>query len=127
MDDQRLRYLTAVEREAVEEFLARLRERYGDRVVHVVLFGSKAQGGFDEESDIDLLVVVEEGDWHFRREVSVIGARVSLEYEANISPKAVTYSHYCEQQRFRSPFYENVLLQGMELWTKPPGTTLQRL
>jgi len=72
VDDQRLRYLTAAEGEAVEEFLARLRERRGDRVIHVMLFASQVGGDFEEESDIDL-PVVDDGDWRFRDEVALKG------------------------------------------------------
>ena len=35
-----------------------LRKRFGDRVQSVVLFGSVARGEADDESDIDMLVLV---------------------------------------------------------------------
>lgn len=56
-----LRHLTPHEREVLAEFLSRLRERCGDRIAHVWLFGSKVRGDFDEESDVDLLIVAATG------------------------------------------------------------------
>jgi len=56
-DHPRLRHLTPHEREVLAEFLSQLRERYGDRIAHVWLFGSKVRGDFDEGSDVDLLIV----------------------------------------------------------------------
>ncbi|MFQ5874904.1 MAG: hypothetical protein ACE5JL_14060 [Dehalococcoidia bacterium] len=51
MRGNNLRYLSKSERAALEEFIARLREHYADEVVHVILFGFKVRGNFDEESD----------------------------------------------------------------------------
>jgi len=89
-----LRHLTGQEKAALSEFVARLRERYADEVALVMLFGSKVRGDFDEESDLDVLVVVESDGWRFHREISFIGSRVSLDYDVNISPKAVTQTQY---------------------------------
>jgi len=44
---------------ALDEFLEALRRNFGDRIERVYLFGSYARGDYDEESDIDLLVVGE--------------------------------------------------------------------
>jgi len=45
----RLRHLTPHERDVLAEFLSQLRERCGERIAHVWLFGSKGRGDFDEE------------------------------------------------------------------------------
>jgi hypothetical protein len=48
-DHPRLRHLPPHEREVLAEFLSRLRERCGNRIAHVWLFGSKLRGDSDEE------------------------------------------------------------------------------
>ncbi len=113
-----LKYLTGRERAALSEFVTKLREDYADEVMLVMLFGSKVRGDFDEESDLDVLVVVEGDGWHFHREVSFIGSRVSLDYDVNISPKAVTQTHYRNLQELRTPFFESVQAEGVELWKR---------
>jgi len=113
-----LKHLTNQEKTALSEFVARLREKYADDVVLVVLFGSKVRGDFDEESDLDVLVVVESDGWRFHREISFIGSRVSLDYDVNISPKAVTQTHYRDLQELCTPFFENVQAEGVELWRR---------
>ena len=45
--------------QALDEFLRVLRERFGDSIEEVILFGSYARGDYDEESDIDLLIIGE--------------------------------------------------------------------
>ena len=51
--------LEAAERAALEELAGGLRERYGERLLELRLFGSRARGDATEESDIDLLVVLD--------------------------------------------------------------------
>ena len=118
MSDDNLQYLNSREKAALSEFVARLREKYADQVMLVVLFGSKVRGGFDEESDVDVLVVVESGGWRFHREISFIGSRVSLDYDVNVSPKAINQTLYRALQELRTPFYENVQTEGVELWRR---------
>ncbi|NLF11414.1 MAG: nucleotidyltransferase domain-containing protein, partial [Anaerolineaceae bacterium] len=47
--------LTANEWTAIDEYLARLQRQFGEQILSVTLFGSKARGDSDAESDIDLL------------------------------------------------------------------------
>ena len=44
-------------RASAEYFVRLLRERYGDKVERVILFGSVARGKYEEDSDVDILVV----------------------------------------------------------------------
>lgn len=44
---------------ATERFLGLLGSRFGSRLSEVVLFGSRARGDAHEDSDVDLLVVVD--------------------------------------------------------------------
>jgi predicted nucleotidyltransferase len=41
----------------IEELKVRLREFYGERLVKLVLFGSRARGDYESDSDIDILAV----------------------------------------------------------------------
>ena len=46
--------------EALARFTRALRGRFGPRVVELVLFGSRARGEAHEDSDVDVLVVIDE-------------------------------------------------------------------
>ena len=50
------------ERAALVELREWLHERFGERLVKLVLFGSKARGDAHEESDVDVLIVLREYD-----------------------------------------------------------------
>ncbi|MCK4722375.1 MAG: nucleotidyltransferase domain-containing protein [Dehalococcoidia bacterium] len=43
---------------ALSEYLTILRSNFRDKIVDVLLFGSVARGEYDEESDMDILVIV---------------------------------------------------------------------
>ena len=46
-------------KEAIEEFKKEIKKLYGNRLKHIILYGSYARGGATEDSDIDLLIVLE--------------------------------------------------------------------
>lgn len=51
----------------------------------IVLFGSVARGQFDEESDVDILIVLEESPSHrIRNRISTIILDINLEYDTNL-------------------------------------------
>ncbi len=45
---------------SVKRFAEALRERFGERVFEILLFGSRARGEAHEDSDVDILVVIDE-------------------------------------------------------------------
>ena len=42
--------------EALEEFIKKVREKHGDKIDRIILYGSYARGEAEEESDIDVLI-----------------------------------------------------------------------
>ena len=46
-------------KEAIEEFKKEIKKLYGNRLKHIILYGSYARGSATEDSDIDLLIVLE--------------------------------------------------------------------
>ena len=76
---------------AVEALIKLLYERFPKRILRTVLFGSKARGDSQPWSDIDILIVVDEGDSRFQHAISTLGARISLEYDVLIGPRVIVY------------------------------------
>ena len=118
-----LSYLTSREKAALSEFVARLRARYADEVMLVVLFGSKVRGDFDEESDVDVLVVVQNGDWRFRDEVALTAFEPMLEHDIVITPLVIDLEHYQWLRRYQAPLYRNIRSEGVDLWTRTPASS----
>jgi uncharacterized protein (UPF0332 family)/predicted nucleotidyltransferase len=115
-DHPRLRYLTPHEREVLAEFLSQLREQCGDRIAHVWLFGSKARGDSDEESDVDLLIVARNGDDTLQKAVGEITYSLSLEHGVLLCEHVVTAWRFAQMRARQEPLYKNIVREGVDLW-----------
>jgi predicted nucleotidyltransferase len=72
---------------AVDQFVAELKSLYGSRFSKAVLYGSRARGEAREDSDIDVVVVLDPlGDfWEELNRISPIASRISLEHGVVLS------------------------------------------
>jgi hypothetical protein len=66
--------LPALVRETLDRFVGGVRERFGARVVSVRLFGSYARGEAHEESDVDVLVLLDRVEREDDRAVTDLAA-----------------------------------------------------
>jgi predicted nucleotidyltransferase len=107
--------LTTRERAAVQTLLQRLQRDYGQTVQQTILFGSKARGDSEPDSDIDILIIVDEENWPLRDAISVTAARISLEYGVLIGPRVVGRERWHRMGRERFSLYENVAQEGILL------------
>ncbi len=81
----------------VREFKTALQTLYGDRLHDVVLYGSYARGDYDDESDIDLMVLLNDENVNTYAEIrSLIDIETDLllRYNIAISPLPVSYQKY---------------------------------
>ncbi|MCP3962488.1 MAG: nucleotidyltransferase domain-containing protein [bacterium] len=84
-----------------------LERRYGDRLQGLYLFGSHARGESETDSDVDLLIVLDDVP-DYVAEVRRVGKLISplaLRYEISISSVFLSKSDWLEAD---GPFYANV-------------------
>ncbi len=117
MAEDRLGHLTAAERQAVDEFVAELRKRYGSRIVDVQLFGSRARGEGGPESDLDLLIVVSGDERQIAGDITRLGSRLDLEYGVVLSDLTMSLDRFEWHRRHQAPLYRHLLREGIGLWT----------
>jgi len=113
---QSLPQLAQSERAAIQEYLARIRALFPGRILSATLFGSKARGDANPESDVDLLLVVDSESWKFRSELWRVASDVSLEYNTVISVRVFAQNRWAETRRLRLPLYRAVAAEGVPLW-----------
>ena len=117
--------LTANEQTAIDEYLARLHRQFGEHILSVTLFGSKAQGDSDAESDIDLLVLVKEETWELRSALWRTASEVGLIHNLVISVRVFARERWAETRRLRLPLYRAVAADGAPLSYGPaPARTV---
>jgi len=107
--------LTPNERAAIGEYVARIDDRFPGRVFSVILFGSKARGDADAESDIDLLVRVDVESGEFGSELWRVASDVSLEYNVVLSVRVYAQARLAEARRMRLPLCRAVVADGVPL------------
>ena len=66
------------EREWLKDFRDALQTRYADAITRAVLFGSRARGDWNEDSDIDVLVIVRNQASSMKKEIQELGASLSV-------------------------------------------------
>ena len=124
LSSERLCHLKPNEWAGLGAFIERLNERYGDDLRRVVLFGSKARGDYDEESDLDVLIVMRMKSDDYRRYWNEI---VDIAWDIELANGIVTsliiknedeYKRLCER---RVLLARNIEKDSIELWTKQPG------
>jgi uncharacterized protein (UPF0332 family)/predicted nucleotidyltransferase len=120
LTEERVPYLTAQERKSLARFLERLETECGDRVQRVVLFGSRARGDHDAESDVDLLVVTAE-----EQDKAVVD-RLTPRDDVVFFTLAMSEVEYRRYQRLRFPLYVNLRRDGIELWDPQQAEVEQR-
>lgn len=85
-----------------------------------MLFGSKVRGDFDEESDLDVLLLVKNSDWHLQDEVALTAFEPMLEHDVVITPLVIDLEHHQWRQRYHAPLCRNIQAEGVDLWTRTP-------
>ena len=108
--------LTDNERAALADYLARLREICGNRVVRVVLFGSKARGDSGPESDIDLFVVLQGEINSLKKALVDLSYEISLNHDVVLSDLVVGAQRYRWMSEHGEPMLIEVEREGIELW-----------
>ena len=81
---------------AVAEFSARVRACFGPRLAHLVLFGSHARGEAREDSDVDLLIVIDDLTGVDAHEIDVIVGDILTSTDVLLSPLLLSAARLAE-------------------------------
>jgi uncharacterized protein len=82
-------------------------------VERVVLFGSKARGGDDPESDIDLLVLTARKlDWREERAITTALFAVEMDYDVVISTLIVPVQEWSSGVYPVLPIHDEIMREG---------------
>jgi predicted nucleotidyltransferase len=102
----------------LDEVKEELIKIFGDKLRHLILYGSYARNEQDPESDIDIMILVEESEEALRKYryiVSDVMAELSLKHDKLISLIEIPYTRYNEYLDVL-PFYRNVYDEGIEIY-----------
>lgn len=109
--EEALARLRAEERRWIDEFRNRLRAVYGPRLRDLRLFGSKARGEWHEESDIDLLVLLDGCDFETRTAI----LRLAHSISPWLWPHTFEFERYHEPVSRATGFYKELRKESVRL------------
>lgn len=91
-----------------------LQQHFGNDIREVILFGSHATGTAHEDSDYDVLIVLnQEYDWQFRDQVIDVVYDLELKYNILIDTFLISTHELHHTLRGSQPVFENALKQGV--------------
>ena len=103
----------------VDEILEQVKNfsvgRFGDKLVSVILYGSYARGDYEEDSDIDIMILVDmdaSALSRYQTEFSHFGTGVDLNYDV-LTSFLLQDKNTFESWKHVLPFYRNVIAEGV--------------
>ena len=100
-------------------FVQKATQEYGGHIKKIILYGSYARGDFHEDSDIDIMVLVD----YPRESISDLETGLSdIGYDLSYDHDFIEISTLMQNEDFFNhwvsayPFYKNVKNEGVELY-----------
>ena len=102
----------------LNQYVELLCQIYGKHLKTVILYGSYARGDYRDDSDIDIMVLLdlEEMDIKkYRHELSGATYDFNMDYNIDIKPIAKSEAHF-NKWIVNYPFYSNIHREGVILY-----------
>jgi predicted nucleotidyltransferase len=97
-----------------------IQQLFGDKLRSLILYGSYARNEQDPESDIDIMIMVDESEDGLRKYrylIADVMGELTIRYGKLISLTEVTYNRYIDFLEVL-PFYKNINEEGIEIYGK---------
>lgn len=102
----------------LKKYLEELGKIYGTYLKSVILYGSYARGDYKEDSDIDIMILLDLSDMDikaYRHKLSDVTFDFNMDYDLDIKPIAKSEEHFNKWVGIY-PFYSNVMKEGVRLF-----------
>lgn len=104
--------------EFLNDYVSTLKKIYGVTLRKVILFGSYARGDFNEESDIDIAILIDLNEMDVQNkdlELSFCTYDFNQIHNSDVQPISINYSQYVRWLKVH-PFYKNIMCEGVTLY-----------
>ena len=108
---------------ALQEFASAVRDLLGSRLIALKLFGSQVRGEGTPDSDLDVLVAVEEASPALENAILDLAFQVNLAHDVYISPRVIARQAFEDPVWGSTPFIRTLQDEGApcEAGARGPG------
>lgn len=92
-----------------------LESRYPNLLRDITIFGSKARGDSRDNSDLDVLITIRDGDWKLKWEIEGLGYELAVGSSTVPTITILTVAEKEELQNRESTFLETVQREGVPI------------
>lgn len=103
------------EQKAVRLFAGRLKNIFNDRLILLKLYGSAVRGERSDESDIDILVLIDKLRWPEKRGVWDEATKINIKCDAMLSPLVMTPEEFRELRDRERRIALDIDREGVEI------------
>ncbi|MBR5946340.1 nucleotidyltransferase domain-containing protein [bacterium] len=102
----------------LDGYVSVVRDIYKDHLQQVILYGSYARNDYREDSDIDIMILLDIPDMKikdYRHELSDSTYNFNMSNNVDIKPIAKNEEHF-KKWSVNYPFYENIKKEGIKIY-----------
>jgi len=107
--------------QALRSLIEQLKTGFQPQVSRIVLFGSKARGDAQIDSDIDVLIIVTDEGWSIKSKILQLGSRLSLEFDVLFNLFIVGENRWQYMKDIQFPIYQTISEEGISVDQIPLG------
>ncbi len=110
--------MTAQMQDLLERYANGIHGIYGNELHSVILYGSYARGDFNEDSDVDVMILLNlpnEGVVETRGRVWDYTYDFNMDHDTEIMPVIAGLDHF-NYWREAYPFYRNIISEGKKVY-----------
>jgi predicted nucleotidyltransferase len=107
--------LTSEEQAWLDVYRQVLAEQFSGLVERIIIFGSKARGTSTPDSDLDVLLIIREGDWRLKDALTTSGYDLAVGSDVVPSILVYTEQEWEDRRRLQAPFWQAVDCDGVQV------------
>jgi predicted nucleotidyltransferase len=110
--------ITKNENAALRTLIQRILAELGAQVSQIILFGSKARGDSNADSDVDVLILASEENRRLQERINIIASQISLDYDVLFNPLLIANTRWTQMMNEKFSICRNVERDGIMLFNR---------
>lgn len=111
--------MSEIMQDLIDQYVEAVKKIYCSHVRQIILYGSYARGDYREDSDVDIMILVDMSDLELKtyaQQLSYMTYDFNLDYNLDIKPIAKSEAHF-KKWIINYPFYSNIYKEGIVLYS----------